>query len=363
MYAKITGWGKYAPPVVMTNDDMAKVVDTSDEWIYSRSGIKQRHYSHVSNSQMSWLAGERAIAAAGIDPSELDLVIVGTTTSNDVCPNSASFVANEAGAVNAACFDLNSACTSWLYAMNAATGMIRTGMIRKALVIGSERISLAMDWSRRESCVLFGDGAGAVVLESCDEPSGLLYSKNSTVMGTRELLEIPGFGLNMTRYIPETPLAALNFDGQGIFKNAVRGMADACEDVLRQANMTVDDIDLFIPHQANIRIIEALGKKLNFPLDKVIVRIDEYANTSAASIPLAMCDALAAGRIEPGMTILLASFGGGLTCGAGILKWGERVAPVASSDKSLPDYEGNVFDLMAPSFDYHNIDISHLRSK
>ena len=363
MYAKITGWGKYAPPVIMSNEDMAKVVDTSDEWIYSRSGIKRRHCSHVSLSEMAWLAGERAIAAAGVDPAELDFIAVGTTTASDVCPNTATYVANAAGATNAACFDLNSACTSWFYALNTVTGMIRAGMIRKALVIGAEHISLAMHWGKRESCVLFGDGAGATVVEACEEPIGLLYSKNSTVLGTRELLEIPGFGLNMNRFVPGTEPASLNFDGQGIFKNAVRGMAEAVEDVLQQADMGVDEIDLFIPHQANIRIIETLGKKLNIPPEKVVVRIDEYANTSAASIPLAMCDALEDGRLKPGMNILTATFGGGLTCGAGLIKWGERVTPVATSEKSLPDYDGNVFDLMAPSFDYHNIDISHLRSK
>ena len=178
-YAQITGWGKYAPPLLMTNDDMAKVVDTSDEWIYSRSGIRQRHYSHVSTGEMAWLAAERALAAAGVDADDIDLVVLGSTTPEEICPNTASYIKNKLGAKKAAAFDLNSACTSWFYGLNAATDMIRAGSISKALVIGSERISLAMDWNKRESCFLFGDGAGAVVIEAADQRVGLLSAKMS----------------------------------------------------------------------------------------------------------------------------------------------------------------------------------------
>ena len=161
-YAEITGWGKYAPPLLMTNDDLAKIVETSDEWIFSRSGIRQRHYTHVSTGEMGWLAAERALAAAGVDAEDIDLVILGSTTPEEICPNTASYIKNKLGAKKAAAFDLNSACTSWLYGLNVATDMIKAGSIKKAIVIGSERISLVMDWKKRESCFLFGDGAGAV---------------------------------------------------------------------------------------------------------------------------------------------------------------------------------------------------------
>lgn len=361
-YAQITGWGKYAPPLLMTNDDMAKIVDTSDEWIFSRSGIRQRHYSHVSTGEMAWLAAERALAAAGVDAEEVDLVILGSTTPEEICPNTASYIKNQLGATKAAAFDLNSACTSWFYALNSATDMIKAGSINKALVIGAERISLAMDWNKRESCFLFGDGAGAVLIEASEQESGLLAGKMSCVPNSRECLHLPSWGMSPA-HLTDDIFISLNFEGQEIFKSAVKGMSDAITDVLEKQGLTPDDIDLFVPHQANIRIIQTLAKRLDFPMEKVVVAIDEYANTSAASIPLALCDALEEGRVKPGMTILTATFGAGLTCGAGIIKWGQRVEPIGESDKSIPEFDGTVFDLMKDSFTHYGVDATHLLSK
>ena len=361
-YAQITGWGKYTPPLLMTNDDMAKIVDTSDEWIFSRSGIRQRHYSHVSTGEMAWLAAERALATAGVDANDIDLVILGSTTPEEICPNTASYIKNRLGAKKAAAFDLNSACTSWFYSLNSATDMIKAGSINKALVIGSERLSLAMDWQKRESCFLFGDGAGAVVIEAAEQESGLLAAKMSCIPDSRECLHLPSWGMSPALHTDDI-FVSLNFDGQEIFKSAVKGMTDDINAVLDKQGLSADDIDLFIPHQANIRIIQALAKRLNFPMEKVVVAIDKYANTSAASIPLALCDALEEGRVKPGMTILTATFGAGLTCGAGIIKWGDRVEPVASSDKSIPEYDGTVFDLMSDSLSHYGVDASHLLSK
>ncbi len=346
----------------MTNDDMAKIVDTSDEWIYSRSGIRQRHYSHVSTGEMAWLSAERALAAAGVDAEEIDLVILGSTTPEEICPNTASYIKNQLGATKAAAFDLNSACTSWFYALNSATDMIKSGSINKALVIGAERISLAMDWNKRESCFLFGDGAGAVVIEASGQESGLLAGKMSCVPNSRECLHLPNWGMSPA-HLTDDIFISLNFEGQEIFKSAVKGMSDAITDVLEKQGLTPDDIDLFVPHQANIRIIQTLAKRLDFPMEKVVVAIDEYANTSAASIPLALCDALEEGRVKPGMTILTATFGAGLTCGAGIIKWGERVEPIGESDKSIPEFDGTVFDLMKDSFTHYGVDATHLLSK
>lgn len=361
-YAEITGWGKYAPPLLMTNDDMAKIVDTSDEWIYSRSGIRRRHYSHVSTGEMGWLAAERALAAAGVDAEDVDLVLLGSTTPEEICPNTASFIKNKLGATKAAAFDLNSACTSWLYAMNVATDMIKAGSIKKAVVIGSERLSLAMDWSKRESCFLFGDGAGALVIEATEEHKGLLSAHMSCVPDSRECLHLPSWGMSPLHFTGDIHIS-LNFEGQEIFKSAVKGMADAIANVMEREGLTADDIDLFVPHQANVRIIQALAKRLNFPMEKVVVCIEDYANTSAAAIPLALCDALADGRVKPGMTMLTASFGAGLSCGAGIIKWGERAEPLGSSDADIVPYEGTVFDLMKESFAYHGVDAEHLLSK
>ena len=361
-YAEITGWGSYVPPILMTNDDMSQVIDTNDEWIFSRSGIKQRHYSHVSTGKMAWLACERALDAAGVNAEDVDLIILGSTSPEEICPNTASYIKNELGATKAAAFDLNSACTSWFYGVNVATDMIRAGSIKKALVVGSERISLAMDWQKRESCFLFGDGAGAVLLETSEEKAGLVSSHMSCVPDSRECLHLPSWGMSPLHFTDDV-FISLNFEGQEIFKSAVKGMSDSIANVLEREGLTPDDIDLFIPHQANIRIIQALAKRLNFSMDKIVVRIDEYANTSAASIPLALCDAIADGTVKPGMTILTATFGAGLTCGAGIIKWGNRVSPAKISDKDIPDFEGTVFDLMADSFAHYGVDAKHLLTK
>ena len=346
----------------MSNDDMAKIVDTSDEWIFSRSGIRQRHYSHISTGDMAWLAAEKALAAAGLDADDIDLIVLGSTTPEEICPNTASYIMNKLGATKAAAFDINSACTSWFYALNAATDMVRAGSINRALVIGSERISLAMDWQKRESCFLFGDGAGAVVIEASEQESGLLASKISCIPDSRDCLRLPDWGMTPT-HLTDNLFISLDFEGQEIFKSAVKGMSDAIADVLEKQNLSADDIDLFIPHQANIRIIQTLAKRLNFPMEKVVVAIHKYANTSAASIPLALCDALEEGRIVPGMKILTATFGAGLTCGAGIIQWGDRVEPLGVSDASVADYEGTVFDLMADSFVHYGVDAKHLLSK
>ncbi|MDG1163890.1 MAG: ketoacyl-ACP synthase III [Porticoccaceae bacterium] len=361
-YAEITGWGKYVPKLLMTNDDMAKIIDTSDEWIFSRSGIRQRHYSHVSTGEMGWLAAERALAAAGVDASDIDLVVLGSTTPEEICPNTASFIKNKLGATKAAAFDLNSACTSWLYGMNVATDMIKAGSIKKALVIGSERISLAMDWSKRESCFLFGDGAGAVVIEATKEKLGLLSAHMSCVPDSRECLHLPSWGMSPSHLTGDIHVS-LNFEGQEIFKSAVKGMADSIANVLEREGLTAEDIDLFVPHQANVRIIQTLAKRLNFPIEKVMVCIDEYANTSAAAIPLALCDALTDKRVKPGMTILTASFGAGLTCGAGVIRWSDRVEPLQTSDADIVPYDGTVFDLMEDSFTYYGVDAQHLLTK
>lgn len=362
VFAQITGWGEYTPPLVMTNDDIAKIVDTSDEWIQTRSGIRQRHYSHVSTGEMAWLSAERALACAGVAAEDIDLIILGSTTVEEICPNTASIIKNKLGADKAAVFDLNSACTSWLFALSAASDMIKAGSIKKALVIGSERLSLAMDWTKRESCILFGDGAGAVVLEASDKESGLLGYEMSCVPNSRECLRIPKWGISPAHHLGDN-FISLDFDGQDIFKSAVKGMSEAIEAVLRKNNMSADQIDLFVPHQANIRIIQALAKRLDFPMEKVVVCIDKYANTSAAAIPLALNTALKANKVEPGMTILTASFGAGLTYGAGVIRWGERVAPKGLASAEISPYDGTVFDLMANSFKYYGVDASHLLTR
>ncbi|HSH68890.1 MAG TPA: ketoacyl-ACP synthase III [Deferrisomatales bacterium] len=352
-FAEITGWGKCVPPAVMTNDDLATFLDTSDDWIFSRSGIRRRHYSHVPTGELARVAAERALAAANLGADQLDLIILGSTTPDEIIPNTASKLKNQLGSPRAAAFDLNAACSSFLYSLNVATDMIRAGSIERALVIGAERTSWLMDWSRRESAVLFGDGAGAVVLEPSATKTGLLRAKLGCVPDTREALNMPNWGHGFDRIAHDRIHLSLEFDGPEIFRHAVRCMGEACVEVLHAEGIPPDAVDLFVPHQANLRIIQAMAKRLEMPMDKVVVRLQEYGNTSAASVPIALCDALDAGQVRAGSTLLTATFGAGLTWGAGVIRWGQRVAPLGRSDAELPPYDATALELIGPSIEHY----------
>ena len=266
-------------------------------------------------------------------------------------PNSASIIVNEIGAINATGFDVNSACTSFLYSLNVATDMIKAGSIETALVIGMEKASRFMDWGKRDSAVLFGDGGGAVILKATDKELGLISAKLSIVPNTRDMLRMPKLGMDLAHKELQNFYYSLDFEGQNIFKYAVRGMNNACDAVLEKTGCQPEDIDFFVPHQANVRIIETLAKRMKFDMNKVMVCVDEYGNTSAGTIPLALCDALEQGKIKPGMTMLTASFGAGLTCGAGIIKWGERVTPINQSNAELPPCEQTALEIIQPAIE------------
>ncbi|WNC71504.1 ketoacyl-ACP synthase III [Thalassotalea psychrophila] len=326
-YAEITGWGKYTPPAKLTNEDLTTFMDTSDEWISSRTGIQERRISHINTAHMSALAGKQAIARAGIEADDIDLIIVATCTPDTLVPNTASKVQNLLGTNNSGCVDLSSACTGFLYALQTATAQIRTGMINKALVIGAERMSWFVNWGVRDTAVLFGDGAGAVVLEATDNKCGLLEAKLGCDSASREILSITNFGTDMDRY--ENPPGPLQIDflGPDIFKRAVRGMGKATEAVMSKANLKAEDVDLLVPHQANLRIIETLQSKLKLRDDQCMVNIQKYGNTSAATVPIALCEAVEQGKIKPGDDIMSAAFGAGLTWGAAYIKWGDNITP------------------------------------
>jgi 3-oxoacyl-[acyl-carrier-protein] synthase III len=351
MFAEIIGWGKCAPPAILTNADLATFMDTSDEWIFTRTGIRQRHISHVPGSEMAKVASERAIACADIDPKEIDLVIYGSNSPDEMIPNSASTIVNSVGAINATGFDLNSACTSFMYALNVATDMIKAGSIKTALVIGVEKTSTIMDWGRRDSSVLFGDGGGAVVIRATEEKLGLLDAKLSIVPNTQDMIQMPRMGMDQSHEELKNYYYSMNFKGQDIFKHAVKGMNEACDAILAKTGIDKSEIDFFVPHQANVRIIQTLAKRMDFDMDNVMVCVDRYGNTSAATIPLALCDALEEGRIKPGMTILTATFGAGLTCGAGLIKWGDRVTPLKTSDAELPPCDKTALEIIQPAID------------
>ncbi len=335
-YAAITGWGKCMPPAVLTNDDLSTFLDTSDEWITTRTGMKERRVSHVSATEMATVAAARALACAGLDVQDVDLIVYGSCSYDEQVPNSASAVQLALGASNAAAMDVNTACTSFLYGLSSATGMIRTGMVRTAVVIGVELISRYMDWSNRNVAVLFGDGAAAVVLQATDHEEGVLGSVMGCDAEARGVLRIRGFGAGYANHTVTYGDTIWDFDGPQIFKRAVKGMSEASEEVLRACGVTSEQIDLCIPHQANLRIIEGVAKYAGVPMEKVMLTVQKYGNMSAATVPVALVEALEEGRVRPGANILMPAFGGGLTFCSLLVRWGERVTPRGTSSRELP---------------------------
>ena len=335
-HASITGWGKGMPPAVLTNADLATFLDTDDEWIVSRTGMRERNISHVSVTEMAEIAGSRALAAAGLQPEQIDLVIVGCTLAEQLCPNAASGVSRLLGCTNAAAMDVNTACTSWSYALSTATALIRTGVVGRALVIGAELVSRCMDWDNRNVSVLFGDGCAAVVLEATDEEAGVLGERLGCFADARDSLDLRGFGQKYFNVGIPSGFSSWNFDGQEIFKRAVLGMVDASREALERAGKTVADVDLMIPHQANLRILDAMGKRLGIDPDRVFVNVHRHGNMSAATLPVALVEALEEGRIRPGALLLLPSFGGGLTWAAHVVRFGQRVTPLGTSPIEFP---------------------------
>ncbi len=336
-YAEITGWGKSVPPAVLTNDDLSTVIDTSDAWIRPRTGIGQRYISHVSTSDLAIVAAKRALAAAGLTGKDLDLIILATASPDTLIPNVASTLQASIGAQCGA-FDMNAACSGFLYALGLATGQIRSGQSRRILIVGAERLSFYINWTQRDSAVLFGDGAGAVILESVDSdvPTGVLSYQTHNDPDGRDFLKVDGFGTGMDRENPYAMDFFLQFEGKEIFKRAIAGMEKLSRGVLEDSGLGIGDISLVIPHQANIRIINTLASKMQIPLEKTFVNIEHYGNTSAATIPIALCDALEAGRIHGEENLLTCAFGAGLTSAAATIKWGKRTVPKGSSDATLP---------------------------
>jgi len=345
-YANITGWGKAMPPAILTNNDLSTILDTNDEWITSRTGMKERRISNIPVSQLAHIACERALAAAGKTALDVDLIIFGSTSFDEICPNAASNVQKLLGATNAACMDLNTACTSGMYSLSVATAMIRSGAINRALVIGAEVLSLMMDWRNRDVAVLFGDGAAALYLEAEDVESGVLAESLGCYGDSREILSIEGYGIKYMN--PERSMCDIQwkFMGQDIFKKAIAGMSIACEKTLTKTNMSSDDIDWVIPHQANLRIINTLVKRMKIDPDKVFINIHRYANMSAATALVALVEAVEEGKVKPNQMLLMPAFGGGLTWSAHLIKWGERTTVLSQSDIQVPDCDKTGLELV-----------------
>ena len=320
MYSRIAGTGKYLPERILTNADLEKMVETTDEWIRTRTGIERRHIAadDEATSDLAYKAGLIALESAGVTPSDIDLVLVGTTTPDLIFPNVACLVQEKLGIKSCPAFSLEAACSGFVYALVVADQFIRLGQARRALVIGAETMSRIMDWTDRETCVLFGDGAGAVVLEAADSP-GVIYSTLGADGRYRDLLYASS-GVS-TRHRQQGELAALRMKGNEVFKVAVKTLENLVDDVVEKNNLEKGQIDWLIPHQANIRIITATAKRLELPMERVILTVPEHGNTSAASVPMALDTAIRDGRIKRGDLLLLEAFGGGFTWGASLIRY------------------------------------------
>ncbi len=342
--ATITGWGKCTPPAVLTNHDLESVMETSDEWITTRTGIKERRITHTETSDMAAVAGHQAIAAAGLEPGDMDLLILATCTPDRIIPSAASYVQAKVGATRAACLDINAACTGFVYGLGVANAMIATGAASKVLLIGAEKLSTLLDIEDRSTAVLFGDGAGAVVLEPAVGDDGVLALNLGTDGALADILTVTGFGTE-TLGADGTDFS-LSMDGPEVFRNAVVQMGEAAARAVADAGLDLEDVDVLIPHQANTRIIDATARRMKLSPDKVYVNIAGYGNTSAASIPIALAEALESERIRPGANMVFVAFGGGLTWGAACVRMGERVAPLATTDVKLPPTTRSGLDLL-----------------
>lgn len=323
MKVGILGTGSYLPERVLTNDDLAKIVDTNDEWIQTRTGIKERRIAadDQATSDLAYEAGLKAIEDANIDKNEIDLIIIATSTPDYSMPSSAAIVQDKLG-IKASGFDLEAACTGFVYGLVTGYSFIKSGIYKKVLVIGADTFSRLLDWEDRGTCILFGDGAGAVVLGEVETGGYLSSDLQADGSGANELI-VPSSGskIPFTEEVLKNREHYVKMNGREIFKFAVKVFPDTVEKSLEQANLNVDDIDMFIPHQANIRIIESIAKRFKQPLEKFYINLDKYGNTSAATIPIALDEAVKESRIKKGDKIIMVGFGGGLTYGSTIFQW------------------------------------------
>ncbi|HUW51864.1 MAG TPA: beta-ketoacyl-ACP synthase III [Rhodanobacter sp.] len=321
IYARIIATGSALPERVVTNADLEKIVDTTDEWIQSRTGIRERHIAAdgETTGDLAFLAAKNALEAAGVKASELDLIILGTTTPDIIFPSTACLVQHRLGADGCAAFDVNAACSGFVYALGIADKFIRSGQSKKVLVIGAETLTRMVDWTERETCVLFGDGAGAVVLEASSEP-GIYATCLHADGGYKDLLYNP-VGVSVGFTDEPNHGVRIHMAGREVFKVAVKTLDSLVDETLQAAGMQASDIDWLIPHQANLRIIHATAKRLNMPMERVIVTVDKHANTSSGSVPLALDYAVRSGRVQRGQNLLLEAFGGGFTWASAMLRY------------------------------------------
>jgi 3-oxoacyl-[acyl-carrier-protein] synthase-3 len=320
----ITGLGVKVPDRVITNDDLKQYVDTSDEWIRERTGIRERRMASRDEalSDIALPASRDALAQAGVEGKDIDLLIVATVTPDMSFPSTGAILADKVGAVDAAAYDLSAGCTGFMYALAQAYGMLVGGLAKRALVVGGDLLSRILDWEDRSTLVLFGDGAGAVVLEAVPEQGFLGFELGADGAGG-ESLWLPGSGSR----IFDDPDRFVKMNGREVFKFATRILVRSAEDVMERCGVTIDDVDVYVPHQANMRIIDHATRKLGVPSEKVVVNVDRYGNTSSGSIPLALADAAQDGRLRPGKLVLMTGMGAGLTWGSALIRWTKEMTP------------------------------------
>jgi 3-oxoacyl-[acyl-carrier-protein] synthase III len=330
--AAVTGWGMYVPDKVLTNADLEQMVDTTDEWIVSRTGIRERRLATAADTTlaMSTRASRDAIRVAGIDPEQIDLIVLATVTPDMFMPSTASLLQTELGATRAAAFDLAAACSGFVYALAVGAQFIETGMYRTVLVVGADALTRFIDFSDRGTCILFGDGAGAVVLEASDADEGVLSSVLGSDGRGAMHLYIDGHGNN--GHLPTTNGANaqavvrsyMKMNGNEVFRFSVRVMGETAVDAVKKAGLQLSNVDWLIPHQANLRIIDAAARRLDLPRERVWVNLDRYGNTAAASVPICLAEAADSGALRPGMNLVLVAFGAGLSWASSVVRWGAR---------------------------------------
>ena len=323
--AHVTGWGRYAPSQVLTNADLERMVDTSDEWIRSRTGIRERRVAaaNETTASMAAVAGLRAIRTAGIEPDDIDLILLGTLTPDYWMPSTAALVKEAIGNTKAAAFDVMAACSGFVYGFATAQAYIASGLAKHVLVIGAELLTRFLDYTDRSTCILFGDGAGAVVLSASDEPGGALGVEMTTEPQGAYMIWLPAGG---SKSPPSAETISrgehyVRMEGKETYRFATKTLASTALESIRRSGLQPSDIDLFIPHQANIRIIEAVAKGLDLPMDKMFINLDKYGNTSAASVPIALAEAVNEGRVKVGDNVVIVAFGAGFTSGAVTINW------------------------------------------
>ncbi len=338
-YAHVTGWGRYAPAQVLTNADLERMVDTNDEWIVQRTGIRERRVAaaHETTASMAAVASLRAIRTAGIEPDDIDLILLATLTPDYWMPSTAALVKEAIGNTRAAAMDVAAACSGFVYAYATAQAYITSGMARHVLVIGAELLTRFLDYTDRSTCILFGDGAGAVVLSAAAEPGGGLGIEMTTEPQGAYMIWLPAGGAKSP---PSAATIArgehyIRMEGKETYRFATRTLATTALESIRQAGLEPSDVDLFIPHQANIRIIEAVAKGLDLPMDRMFVNLDQYGNTSAASVPIALAEAVNGGRVKVGDNIVIVAFGAGFTSGAVTIQWTADPARGVAGDAAV----------------------------